>query len=118
VAHDGWSSYEFLDSDDSVYTNEEHNYGPGNFGHGLNCNSYIEGVWSWIKSKIKFLYRIIPHNHYIFFIKECDFRFMLSQLNNKQKEKFFYKIIKYVYDLNSFNFYEESEILDFDNYDY
>ena len=71
-----------------------------------------------IKSEIKFLYRIIPQNHYIYFIKECVFRFILSQLNNKQKEKFFCKILKYVYNLNSFNFYEESEIMDFDNYDY
>ena len=118
VVHDGWSSYTFLDYDDSLYTQEEHNHGADNFGHGLNSTSHIEGVWSWIKSKIKLLYRIIPYNHYIYFIKECEFRFMLSQLNNKQKEKFFCKILKYVYNLNSFNFYEGSEILDFDNYDY
>jgi len=62
----------FLDFDDSVYTHEEHNHGAGNFGHGLNSTSHIEGVWSWIKSEIIFLYRIIPHNHYIYFIKELN----------------------------------------------
>lgn len=36
VVHDGWSAYAFLDSDDSVYTHEEHNHGAGNFGVGLN----------------------------------------------------------------------------------
>ena len=75
-------------------------------------------MWIWIESEIKFLYRIFPHKHYIYFIKECEFRFMLSQLNNKQKEKFFCRILKYLYNLNSFNFYEESEIFDFNNYDY
>ena len=27
VVHDGWSAYAFLDSDDSIYTHEEHNHG-------------------------------------------------------------------------------------------
>ena len=34
IIHDGWSGYIFLNDDDSVYTEEEHNHGAGNFGHG------------------------------------------------------------------------------------
>lgn len=35
IVHDGWVSYTFLDSEDLVYTNEEYNYGEGNFGQQL-----------------------------------------------------------------------------------
>ena len=36
-------------------------------------------------------------------------------MDNIQKEKHFCKILKYVYKLNNFNFYEE-ELLNFNNY--
>ena len=39
-------------NDDSVYTEEEHNYGAGNFGHRIHSTSHIEGIWNWIKSEI------------------------------------------------------------------
>ena len=117
IVHDGWRSYSFLDDDDSVYTHEEYNQTHGNFGRGSHSTSNIERCWNWIKSEIKFLYRIIPHEHYIFFIRECEYRFNTSKMTNKQKEKNFCKILKYVYKLNSFNFYNEEELLDFNNYD-
>ena len=66
IVHDGWRSYSFLDDDDSVFTHEEYNHAHGNFGRGSHSTSNIERCWNWIKSEIKFLYRIIPHEHYIF----------------------------------------------------
>ena len=94
LVHDGWVSYTFLDSEDSVYTDEEHNHGAGNFGEDLNSTSYLEGVWSWIKSEIKFLYRIMPHNRYIYSIKESEYKYILSKLTKKQRENHFYRIPK------------------------
>ena len=54
----------FLNGDNSIYSEEELNPGAGNFWHGAHSASYIEGILNWIKSDIKFLYRIIPHQNY------------------------------------------------------
>ena len=43
---DGWSSYQFLDRNDSHYLYEGHIHGPqGNFGFGAHFLSIIEGLW-------------------------------------------------------------------------
>ena len=67
LIHDGSRGYRFIDSNDPVYTHEEHNHSVGNFGQDTHSTSHIEQVWRWIKSEIKFLYRIIPHYHYILY---------------------------------------------------
>ena len=118
IIHDGWRAYSFLDSDDSVYIHEEYNHGQGNFGYGLHSRSHIESVWNTIKSEIKFLYRIIPHSNYIYYLRESEFRYIISKLNNAGKEKFFIKILKICYKLNEYDFMEEDEVIEFNNYDY
>ena len=91
IIHDGWRGYAFLNSDNSVYTNEEYNHAYGNFGQGLHSTSHIESVWNSIKSEIKFLYRIIPHSNYIYYLRESEFRYIISKLSNTGKEKFLKK---------------------------
>lgn len=112
IVHNGWNGYAFLNDDDSVYSEEEYNHGGGKFGNGLHSTSHIEGIWNWIKSEIKFLYR-----NYLF-IRECEYRFTISDLSDKSKVKNFRKVLKTVYILNSYLFYDEEELLNFNNYDY
>ena len=38
-------------------------------------------------------------------------------MNNNQKKKF-QKLLKNVYNLNNFNFYDEEELLNYNNYNY
>ena len=45
ITHDGWSGYNFLDGDDSVWTHEVLNHGHGDFSHGLSSTTYIEQYW-------------------------------------------------------------------------
>ena len=60
----------------------------------------------------------MPYNHYFLYIKEGEYRFITSKMNINQKEKYFQKVLKIIYNLTSFNFYVEKELLEFDNYDY
>ena len=54
--HDGWQGYNFLDGDDSVWTQETHNHGHGDFGYCSHSTSYIEGYWSEFKKTINNIY--------------------------------------------------------------
>ena len=73
IVHDGWQAYSFLGREDSVYTLETFNHGANNFGQGNHSTSHIEGIWAWIKSEIKFIYQIIPHSHFILYIREMEY---------------------------------------------
>ena len=118
IVHDGWRAYSFLDGEDSVYTHKTFNHRAGNFGQGNYSTSHIEGIWAWIKSEIKFIYQIIPHTHFKLYNREMEYRFIISNLNNNQKEKHFENLLINVYKLNNFNFYDEEELLNFNNYNY
>jgi len=117
IVTDGWAGYNFLDNEESVWPHEIYNHGAGNFGIGAHSTSNIEQTWGHIKNMIKNIYNIIPKDNYRYFIRECEFRLNICKKNNKDKLEIFKKILKNVYILNNFNFYEQDEILAFDNYD-
>ena len=52
ITHDGWQGYGFLKGYDSVWTDEEHNHGYGDFGHGICSTSHIENYWNQLKGGI------------------------------------------------------------------
>ena len=54
----------------------------------------------------------MPHQNYILFIRECEYRFIISELT-KKKEKNFRNLFQTVYKLNSFEFYDEDELLNY-----
>ena len=118
IVTDGWPSYDFLDGYDSVWTHEIHLHAQGDWGYGEHSTSKIEVTWSRIKNQITSIYNIIPKTNYIYYIREAEFRFNICKRNNSEKLDLFKNILKSVYDLNGFDFYDESKLIDFKNYDY
>ena len=72
IVSDGWSGYSFFIDDNSGYTHLTFNHGHGNFGHGVNSTSHIEGLWSYVKSSIKKIYHNILTKGLLYFIKESE----------------------------------------------
>lgn len=119
IVTDGWLGYSFLDDDDnSVWEHEIHHHGGGDFGFGSNSTSHIENCWANLKYQIKSIYNKIPKANFIFFLREAEFRLFVSKKNNEKKLEYFKKMLKYVYEVNNFNFFTEEELLNFNNYDY
>ena len=117
ISHDGWSGYQFLDDDESVWTHEVHIHGGGDFGYGTHSTSHIEQFWGQLKSIIKKIYSIFPKTGFIYYVREAEFRYMISKLDESKIEKKMWKVFKMVYDICDFDFMSEEEILDNNNYD-
>ena len=78
IITDGWSGYDFLDTDDTEYDHEVHVHGyGGNFGFGQHSTSYIEGIWGTVKSYITRIYNKIPDLNFILFLREADLSYRL-----------------------------------------
>ena len=83
---DGWNAYNFLD--DSNYIHEVHIHGPqGNFCLGLHSINLILRKFG-VYSKLKKLKYIIAYLLTIYtFLREAEFRYILSKLDDDKKEK-------------------------------
>ena len=64
------------------------------------------------------MYKILPHKNYILFLREAEYRYFIRNFNNDKKEKHFIKLLKFCYNLNRYGFFDEEELISFDNYDY
>ena len=118
IVSDGWSGYRFLDNaDTSVWEHKVFNHGAGNFGLGQYSTSHIEHTWNHIKQEIRQIYGSIPNQNFVYFLREAEFRLNISKLTNEDKLKIFRNILKNVYNLNNYDFYDFDEISSFDNYD-
>ena len=117
IITDGWPSYGFLDNNDD-YIHETHLHGPnGNFGIGSHSTSHIEGVWGTLKQIIKKIYGKIPDDNFILFLREAEFRYILSKLEEKDKEEKIREAFKYLFDSANYELYDLEELLSNDNYD-
>ena len=67
-----------------------------------------------MKNQIKNIYNIIPKTNFIYYFREAEFRLNLSKKPDSQKEKYFKKVLKYVYEMHEYEFYSEEEIYGFD----
>ena len=119
IITDGWPSYNFLNRDDSNYVHEVHRHGPnGNFGFGYHSTSIIEGAWGTLKSIIKRIYGYIPADNFILFLREAEFRFILSKVTPKEKESKLIEMLSYLYDTVEYELYDNEELMDNNNYDF
>lgn len=118
ITHDGWQGYCFLKNDDSVWTDEEHNHGHGDFGHGKCSTSHIENYWSRLKGEIEKIYGIMPKLDTIYYIREMEFRLDMEKTFKtfKQKETMISILLRECYKLNKYVFFSDNFILNFDNY--
>ena len=116
IITDGWRAYNFLD--DSNYIHEVHIHGPqGNFGFGLHSTSHIEGIWGTLKTKITKIYNCIPADNFILFLREAEFRYILSKLDDDAKEKKIIDVFECLYNTVNFNFFDLDELNDNNDYD-
>ena len=56
IVSEGWSTYSFLNNINSGYNNLTFNHGHGNFGHGINTTSHIEGFYGFMKNTMIKIY--------------------------------------------------------------
>ena len=84
---------------------------------GSHSTSHIEATCSHLKSQITNIYNIIPKTNYIYFIKEAEFRLNICKRSDIEKLDIFKNLLRIVFYLNNYEFFDESEILSFDNYD-
>jgi len=93
-------SYQWISRPFSGYIQSMHN-----LGHGLDSTIHIESLWSILKSLIKNTYNIIPHEDFILFLKESEFRRNTNHLRSQEKWNEFLEIIKYIDNRDSDEFY-------------
>ena len=116
ITTDRWSAYNFLD--DSNYNHEVHIHGPHwNFGFRLHSTSLIEGILGTLKNKITKIYNCIPADNFILFLREAEFRYNLSKLDDDKKEKTIIDVFEYLYNTANFDFYDLEELIDNNDYD-
>ena len=82
-----------------------------------NIAPAILNTWNHIKQEIRQIYGSIPNQNFVYFLREAEFRLNISKLTNEDKLKIFRNILKNVYNLNNYDFYDLDEISSFDNYD-
>ena len=70
------------------------------------------------KKILQKIYPIFPHQGYIYYIREAEFRSQIFKMNNEKLISLIYKIFKNVYEFCGFSFSDGEEIKDFSNYNY
>ena len=56
------------------YNRDVHVLCGGDFGFVINSTSHIDSIWSQLKSILKKIYYIIPHNNFIMYLRETEWR--------------------------------------------
>ena len=95
---DGWAGYSFIDEQQG-YTREVHIHGASDFGFGVNSTSHIESIWSQLKSVIKNIYYIIPHQNFLLYLREAEWRIKNKSKSLGEKIKEFFDCWSVVYDI-------------------
>lgn len=90
IVSDGLRAYQWINRPFSGNIQSMHNH-----GHGLDSTIHIESLWS-IEKLIKNTYNIIPHEDFILFLKESEFRRNTTHLRSQEKWNEFLEIIKYI----------------------
>lgn len=85
VITDSWPGYTFLNNANSGYIHYTYNHSRGNFGSGLTSTSRIEAVWNELKGKFKRIYNTIKSKHFIYFLRECEYRRSIKDLKSEDK---------------------------------
>lgn len=118
IITDGFSSYAFLDNEDvSVWTHEAHSHARGDWGSGSSSTSHIEHTWAHLIEQVKLIYGNIKSYNWIYFFKEAEFRLNICKKKDDEKLKIFENILKEIFELHDYEFYDVEEIIAFDNYD-
>ena len=81
-----------------------HVYGGGDFGFGINSTSHIESILSQLKSILKNIYYIIPHNNFNLLLREAEWRQINRNKNLDEKIVEFFADRELIYQIEAENF--------------
>ena len=84
IVTDNAACYNFLNRFDSGYNHSIHTHGHGDFGEGLDSSSHIEQLWQYLKQLIKEVYKIIPMNNFVLFLREAEWRRNYSKFDSNK----------------------------------
>ena len=70
-----------------------------------------------LKNKITKIYNCITDDNFILFLREAEFRYNLSKLDDDKKEKTIIDVFEYLYNTANFDFYDLEELIDNNDYD-
>ena len=114
IITDGWAGYSFIDQLQG-YTREVHIHGAADFGYGINSTSHIESIWSQLKAVIKSIYYIIPHQNFLFYLRDAEWRIKNKTKNLEEKIKEFFACWTLTYNMDPSDFISDNylnELLD------
>lgn len=81
------------------YNRDVHVHGGGDFGFGINSTSHIESIWSQLKTILKQIYYIIPHNNFSLFLREAEWRQINRNKNLYEKIAEFFADWELIYQI-------------------
>ena len=102
IITDSWAAYDWISLPNSGYTHITYVHGHGQFGYGDESTSHIEQLWSVLKTIFKRIYVTIPSNYFNLFLREIEWRYLISIKNDTEKLKELLDIFDYV--TNTANF--------------
>ena len=100
---DGWSGYSFID-EMIGYQRELHIHGSSDFRYGVNSTSHIESLWSQLKATIKNIYYIIPHQNFIYYLREAEWRIKNKAKTIEEKISEFFKCWSVINEMEDYVF--------------
>jgi transposase-like protein len=106
IITDAAACYNWLNDPDSGYEHSVHNHGHGNFGEGMDSTSHIEQLWHNIKQNITSIYKIIPSENFVLYLKESEFRRNTKKFSKVNVLTEFESICAYVYNVAGTAFYD------------
>ena len=109
------AAYSWLDDANSGYIHHVHNHGHGDFGIGFDSTSHIEQIWGRLKNLIKNIYYSIPHDHFVLYIREAEFRRAFKMLPKEKRVAEIYTVFNYIGNLNLSKLYTEKELYELTN---
>ena len=100
-----WAGYNSFSSANSGYIHIVHNHGYDQFGYGDEFASHIENLWAIFKQKIKKIYNIIPSQNFPLYLREIEFRIIISHKTDDTKIKELFSIFEYISNTADFILY-------------
>ena len=105
------AKYRWLNEPNSGYMHITHVHSHANFWYGDESTSHIEQLWSVLKTLFRRIYVTVPSENFNIFLREIEFRYLITNKNDNDKLKELLEIFDYVnstvnfklYDLDSLN---------------
>ena len=106
IISDDWPGYWWLNEPNSGYMHITHVHSHANFGYGDESTSHIEQLWSVLKTLFRRIYVTVPSENFNIFLREIEFRYLITNKNDNDKLKELLEIFDYVNSTINFNLYD------------